>query len=68
MRERERGGRNLGRERSRGRNIGRGRGRLPKGRPMWDSILGSQDHTLIEGRCSTTEHVSPRVWFQISFV
>ena len=24
----------------------RGRGRLPKGRAMWDSILGSQDHTL----------------------
>ena len=22
------------------------RGRLPKGRLMWDSILGSQDHTL----------------------
>ena len=24
----------------------RGRNRLPKGRAMWDSILGSQDHTL----------------------
>ena len=28
------------RDRERGRDIGRGRGRLPVGSPMWDSILG----------------------------
>ena len=34
------------RERERGRDIGRGRSRLHAGSPMWDSILGLQDHTL----------------------
>ena len=31
---------------TRGRDIGRGRSRLHAGSPMWDSILGLQDHTL----------------------
>ena len=30
----------------RGRDTGRGRSRLHAGSPMWDSILGLQDHTL----------------------
>ena len=34
------------RERERGRNTGRGRSRLHAGSPMWDSILGLQDHAL----------------------
>ena len=33
-------------ERQRGRDTGRGRSRLHSGSPMWDSILGLQDHTL----------------------
>ena len=39
MREREK-------ERERGRDTGRGRSRLQAGSPMWDSILGLQDHAL----------------------
>ena len=31
------------RDRERGRDIGRGRGRLPVGSPMWDSIPGPRD-------------------------
>ena len=31
-------------QRERGRDIGRGRSRLHAGSPMWDSILGLQDH------------------------
>ena len=34
------------REKERGRDTGRGRSRLHAGSPMWDSILGLQDHTL----------------------
>ena len=34
------------RERERGRNIGRKRSRLNAGSPMWDLILGLQDHAL----------------------
>ena len=34
------------RERERGRNTGRGRDRLHAGSPMWDLILGLQDHAL----------------------
>ena len=30
----------------RGRDTGKGRSRLHAGSPMWDSILGPQDHTL----------------------
>ena len=37
-------------QRSRDRNIGRGKGRLHKWRPMWDLILGSQDHPLSRGQ------------------
>ena len=33
-------------ERERGRDIGRGRNRLHTGSPMWDLILGLQDHAL----------------------
>ena len=33
-------------ERERGRDTGRGRSRLHAGSPMWDSILGLQDHNL----------------------
>ena len=34
------------RERERGRDTGRGRSRLHAGSPMWDWILGPQDHDL----------------------
>ena len=34
------------RERERDRDTGRGRSRLHAGSPMWDSILGLQDHDL----------------------
>ena len=34
------------RDREKGRDTGRGRSRLHAGSPMWDSILGLQDHTL----------------------
>ena len=34
------------RDRERGRDTGRGRSRLHAGSPMWDSILGLQDHAL----------------------
>ena len=34
------------RAREKGRDTGRGRSRLHAGSPMWDSILGLQDHTL----------------------
>ena len=34
------------RERERSRDTGRGRSRLTAGNPMWDSILGLQDHSL----------------------
>ena len=34
------------RERERGRDTGRGRSRLHAGSPMWDLILGLQDHDL----------------------
>ena len=43
MRDRER---ETERERERGRDTGRGRSRLHAGSPMWDSILGLQDHAL----------------------
>ena len=33
------------REREKGRDTGRGTNRLHAGSPMWDSILGLQDHT-----------------------
>ena len=33
-------------QRERGRDPSRGRSRLPLGSPMWDSILGQQDHAL----------------------
>ena len=35
-----------GPKRERGRDIGRERSRLPTRSPMWDSILGFQDHAL----------------------
>ena len=35
------------REKQRGRDTGRGRSRLHAGNPMWDSILGPQDLSLI---------------------
>ena len=38
----------------RGRDTGRGRSRLHAGSPMWDSILGLQDHTL--SRRQTLNH------------
>ena len=34
------------RDTEKGRGTGRGRSRLPVGIPMWDSILGPQDHAL----------------------
>ena len=34
------------RDRERGRDIGRGRSRFHAGSPMWDLILGLQDHAL----------------------
>ena len=34
------------RERERGRDVGRERSRLHVESPMWDSILGLQDHAL----------------------
>ena len=43
------------RERERGRNTGRGRNRPHARSPMWDSILGLQDHPWAKGRCTTTE-------------
>ena len=39
----------------RGRDTGRGRGRLPVGSLMWDSIPGRWDHSLAKGRCLTPE-------------
>ena len=36
------------RERERGKDTGRGRSRLHAGSPMWDLILGLQDHALGE--------------------
>ena len=33
-------------ERERGIDIGRGRSRLHAGSPLWDLILGHQDHAL----------------------
>ena len=39
----------IDRERERGRDTGRGSSRLHAGSPMWDSILGLQDHALAEG-------------------
>ena len=49
--------------RKRQRHIGRGRGRLPAGSPMQDSIPGPQGHGLGPSRHSTAEppgHPSPR--------
>ena len=37
-------------QRKRGRDIGRGRSRLPSGSPVWDSILGPQDHNLSQNQ------------------
>ena len=34
------------REREGGRHTGRGKSKLHAGSPMWDSILGLQDHSL----------------------
>ena len=51
-------------ERERGRDTGRGRSRLHAGSPMWDSILGLQDHAWTKGRCQTTEPPrDPLPWF-----
>ena len=39
----------------RSRDTGRGRSRLHSGSPLWDLILGPQDHAPGQGRSSTAE-------------
>ena len=47
------------RHRERARDTGRGRSRLYSGSPMWDSILGLQDHAL--GRKQALNHWATQV-------
>ena len=53
------------RERERGRDIGRGRSRLHAGSPMWDSILGLQDHAL--GQRQPLNHWATQASLQLAF-
>ena len=43
-------------EREGGRDTGRGRSRLHAGSPMWDLILGLQDHGQAKSRRITLSH------------
>ena len=55
------------RERERGRDTGRGSSRLHAGTPMWDSILGLQDHDLSQRQMLNRATQVPQIiWLLIS--